>query len=351
MNAIMQEDYKRIGNESFLDWDTFAGKTFLITGGTGLIGLNLINCLLYNNREKGLGIKIYIPVRNTKAAYDLFGDDGSACIIPYCLGETLEIDDEIDYMVHLASPTSSRFFTEKPVDTMVANIEGTKAILELANAKHIKKLVILSTMEVYGFPEKGHTVKENELGSLDTMNTRNSYPIAKIACEALCHSFYRQFDVPAVILRLTQTLGPGVRYDDNRVFAQFMRCSIEKKNIVLKSLGLTERSYLYTGDAVSAILVALLRAKAGEAYTVANPDTYCSIAEMAAMVANKITNGEIEVVFDIAEDITKLGYAETLYMDLDISKLKSLGWRPETDLYTAFIRMIACVNSSEELPI
>ena len=198
----------------------------------------------------------------------------------------------------------------------------------------------LSTMEVYGFPEKGHMVVESELGSFETMNARNSYPIAKIASEALCNSYYVQYGVPALILRATQTFGPGVKYDDGRVFAQFMRCANEKKDIVLKSEGLTERSYLYTADAVSAILVSLLKGEPGQAYTVANPDTYCSIKDMAYMVANEIADGQIKVRFDIAEDIEKLGYAHTLYMDLDVGKTEGMGWKSTTDLKSMFERMM-----------
>ena len=185
-----------------------------------------------------------------------------------------------------------------------------------------------------------HKVKENELGSFETMNARNSYPIAKIACENLCNSYCSQYGVPAVILRATQTFGPGVKYDDGRIFAEFMRCVVEKKNIVLKSAGLTERSYLYTADAVSAILVSLLNGKPGQAYTIANPNTYCSIKDMAQMVADEVAGGSIKVVFDIAKDIEKLGYARTLFMNLDVAKVEKLGWTPSVDLKSMFERMI-----------
>ena len=178
------------------------------------------------------------------------------------------------------------------------------------------------------------------------MNARNSYPIAKIACEALCNGYYAQYGVPTVILRATQTFGPGVKYDDGRVFAQFMRCAVEKKNIVLKSAGLTERPYLYTADAVSAILIGMLRAKPGQSYTVANPDTYCSIKAMALMVADEIAEGQIKVSFDIASDIEKLGYAATLYMDLDIEKIEQLGWKPTVGLITMFNRMIRGIKEN-----
>ena len=339
MNQVQLEDCQNIGNLGFIDWNQFRGGTVLITGSTGLIGQNLVNALAYSNQEKGLDIKFILPVRNMEAATKLFGWTGAE-IIHYELGTELKLDTSIDYIVHLASPTNSKFFTEKPVYTMVANIEGTRALLEWAKVHLVKKFVNLSTMEVYGFPEKGHKVKESELGAFETMNARNSYPVAKIACEALCNSYWIQYGVPAVILRATQTFGPGVKYDDGRVFAQFMRCAIEKKDIVLNSAGLTERSYLYTADAVSAILVSLLKAEPGQAYTVANPDTYCSIKDMAQMVSDEIAAGQIKVVFDIAEDIEKLGYAATLFMDLDVGKIKELGWRPSVDLKTMFERMI-----------
>lgn len=339
MNKVQIEDCGRIGKLEYLDWEQFRGCVVLITGSTGLIGSNLVNAIAYNSLEKKLGIRLILPVRNEEVARKLFRWT-SAEIIPYELGKCLELTKPVDYIVHLASPTNSRYFTEKPVDTMLANIEGYKALLEWSAINPVKKFIGLSTMEVYGFPERGKKVKEDELGSFETMNARNSYPVAKVACEALCYSFFTQYGVPTVILRATQTFGPGVKYDDGRVFAQFMRCVVEKKDIVLKSAGLTERPYLYTADAVSSILVSMLKAEPGQAYTVANPDTYCSIKDMAQMVADEISDGQIKVIFDIADDIEKLGYAQTLYMDLDVEKMKNLGWIPETSLESMFKRMI-----------
>ena len=124
-----------------------------------------------------------------------------------------------------------------------------------------------------------------------------------------------------------------------------MRCAVEKKDIVLKSAGLTERPYLYTMDAISAILVSMLNAKPGEAYTVANPETYCSIKDMARIVADEIADGKIKLVFDIVEDIEKLGYAQTLYMDLDVKKIERLGWKPMTGLKSMYERMIRGIDN------
>lgn len=339
MNAIQLEDCQNIGNMNFVDWEALRNSTILITGSTGVIGTNLVNAIAYNNNVKKLDIKLILLVRNIEKANKQFGWT-KADIIQFELGSELKINQTIDYIVHLASPTSSKFFTEKPVDTMLLNIEGYRALLDWTVKYPIKKFIGLSSMEVYGFPEKGRRVKETDLGKFDPMNARNSYPIAKLSCEALCNSYFVQYCVPVVTLRATQTFGPGVNYEDGRVFAQFMRCAIEKKDIVLKSEGLTERSYLYTADAVSAILVSLLKAEPGQSYTIANPETYCSIKQMAQLVADEIADGQIKIVFDVTEDVEKLGYAKTLYMDLDIEKISNFGWRPCYSLKTMFRRMI-----------
>lgn len=349
MNTIQKEDYQQISTLPFIEWERLAGKTVLITGGTGLIGSNLVNALLYIDNVKKLGLKVILPVRNPEKAKKVIDTGSDALLIkPYALGERIEVQASIDYVVHLASPTSSKFFAEQPADTLLANIEGTKSVLELAREKKLRKFVYLSSMEVYGFPRRGHQVTEKEIGAFETMHARNSYPIAKIASEALCNAYWVQYQVPVVVLRATQTFGPGVEYNDGRVFAEFMRCVLEKKNIVLKSAGLTERSYLYTGDAVTAILTGLLNGNPGESYTVANPETYCSIKDMAQLVADRIAHGDIEVVYNISEDIEKAGYAPTLYMDLDVSKIKSLGWRPTRNLTDMFERMIQ--GATEDLP-
>lgn len=343
MNRVQIEDCQNIGKMKFIDWDKLKNSSILVTGSTGLIGSNLVNALAYNNKEKKLDLKLILPVRNVESAKKLF-DWTEADIVQYNLGAELKIEQPIDYIVHLASPTSSKYFTESPVDTMISNIEGYRALLDWSVKHPIKKFVGLSTMEVYGNPKKGQKVKENELGAFETMNARNSYPISKIACEALCNSYYAQYGVPAVVLRATQTFGPGVKYDDGRVFAQFMRSAIEKKDIVLKTKGETERSYLYTADAVSAIITALIKGNAGEAYTIANPKTYCSIKEMADLVANEIANGEIKVLVDLADDVSKLGYANTLYMDLDVTKMQYLGWMPQVSIVDMFKKMVESVG-------
>lgn len=309
--------------------EEFKGKNIYITGATGLIGSSLVNELLtYDD------LNIILQVRNEAKAKKLFGDK-----VKYVVCDLLEIakyEGTVDYIVHCANPTASRFFVDNPVETISLAVNGTIRILEFAKEKNVDGFVLLSTMEVYGYPERGHKVKENEGGSFDTSVVRNCYPLSKQTCESLCAAYASEYGVPTRVLRLTQTFGPGINYNDSRVFAEFARCAIEGRDIVLKTKGETERDYLYTLDAVSAILTVLLKGKDGEIYTAANEDTFCSIYEMARMVADM---SGINVIIK-EQDISKIGYANTLHMDLDTSKLKSLGWKPNYGLKEMYANLL-----------
>lgn len=323
------EDLMALKENADLDWNAFDGKTVYITGATGLLGASLADSLLYCSNAK-----VVVQVRNEKKARSLFGDRVEYLVCD--LSQKPEYAENVDYIIHCANPTSSKFFVNNPVETIKTAVGGSLHLLEFAKEKKVSSFVFLSTMEIYGTPEQGHKVREEEGGSFDSSVVRNCYPLSKQTCESLCAAYASEYDLPAKVVRLTQTFGPGVEYNDGRVFAEFARCAIEKKNIVLKTKGETERDYLYTADAVSAILTVLLKGQKGECYTAANEATFCSIYEMAKLVADAYG---IDVVIE-EQDISKMGYANTLHMDLDTAKLRALGWEAKTDLKTAFQRLI-----------
>ena len=219
-------------------------------------------------------------------------------------------------------------------------VEGTVNMLEFARANNVRGFVYLSSMEVYGTPSTDEKIDEKHSTNLDAMAVRTCYPESKRMCESLCASYSSEYGVPAMVVRLTQTFGPGVEYNDGRVFAEFARCAIEGRNIVLNTKGETKRNYLYTEDAADAIFTVLAKGKPGEAYNAANEDTYCSIYEMACLVAKECAGGKIEVEIRERADAAKLGYAPTLHMNLDTSKLRSLGWQPQVGLADMYRQMI-----------
>ena len=348
VNEIYENDIRYIHSCRFIDFDELCNKTVLITGSTGLIGFSLTTALLeYNIRHSG-NISIIAVVRDLQKAKKMYCDypDGAITFIVSDINDVFSVEGEIDYIIHGASQTSSKAFVSEPVETIRTAVQGTLNMLELAREKQVKSFVYLSSMEVYGAPENDEKITEKSPAYLDTMSVRTSYPESKRLCESLCSAYYSEYGISTKVIRLTQTFGLGVLYNDARVFADFARCVIESRDIVLHTKGETRRNYLYTADAVTAILAVLLSGQGGEAYNAANEDTYCSIYEMAELVAGLSEDGITTVKIEI-EDETVFGYAPTLIMNLDTSKLQKLGWGAKTDLKEMFSRLILCMKAEK----
>lgn len=325
---IIREDIESVASTGFIPWKTLKGAVIFVTGATGLIGTSFIRALNHANRTMNLDIKLLALVRDMERAKERFTDildDGMINFVVGTVEKLPKVDGELDYILHAASQTASKEFVQHAVETIHTSVMGTFSVLELAKDKCVKGFVYLSSMEVYGNPMRGHKVKENEIGAMTPLDLRNSYPISKIMSEAMCCAYAKEYGVPVKICRLTQTIGPAVNYNDSRIFAYFGRCVKEHNPIVLKTRGETERCYIYTTDAVTAILTVMLKGKAGNAYNAGDESTYCSISDMAERIA---ADAGIQVLYDI-QDEAQNGYPQTLYMDLDTTALKSLGWFPQ----------------------
>ena len=172
--------------ESFELSESLRGKTFLITGATGLIGSVMIKCLLALNRKLALGIKVIAVVRDMDKAKTVFADEFSDIEFKkLSLNEitTSAIGTDIDYIVHLASPTASKYFIEHPVETLRTAIEGTTAVLEYAKTVGVKGMVYASSIEVYGCNDTDEWLDEDFQGYVNPIEVRSSYNMGKRAAE------------------------------------------------------------------------------------------------------------------------------------------------------------------------
>ena len=296
MKSILYEDFNRIIQN--YDFSALKNSSILITGSTGLIGKQLVLFLDYLNQEKNYAIKIYALCRSKEKAERVFLASYSR--INCLVGDVLNlpvISDSIDYVIHGASITVSKEFVKHAVETIDVAVNGTLNVLRLACEKKVKSVVYLSSMEAFGITEGKEEIREEDLGYIDISNPRSSYMESKRMCENLCSCFSSEYGLKIMSIRLAQTLGAGIDYNDTRVAAYFARSVIEKTDIVLRTSGMTKRPIIYTADAITAILVVLLKGKSGNVYTAANPSTFKTIRETAELVAENIAKTSICVIF------------------------------------------------------
>lgn len=324
------------------------GSTFFVTGATGLLGIQIVTALVCCEKD----LRVIALARSSSKAELAFGKMLDNPRLQLHIGDVvnpLNISENIDYIIHGASPTSSRFFVENPVQTIFTALNGTRNVLDLAIQKRVRKLVYLSSLEVYGVPSSTcETILETDYGTIDPIQVRSSYSEGKRMAECLCAAYCSQYGTPVTVARLTQTFGSGASYNDGRVFAQFARCAIEGRDIVLHTEGSTVRSYCYTTDAVRAIFLLLQNGVSGEAYNITNMKTAVSIRELADMVCSLVPEQNIQVQVRIPKDVSKYGYNPDVVIRLNSEKLQALGWNPEVNLAEMLTRLIGSMRYSRD---
>jgi UDP-glucuronate decarboxylase len=320
MNQL-QADLEFIANSN-VPWECFENKSIFVTGATGLLGSVFIKSLLARNRLHNSNINAIALVRNREKTERIFKEVLNEPELSFIYGSVEkfpEILQNLDFIVHGANATASKEFVEKPIETIRTIYEGTLNTLELAKKKAVESYLYLSSMEVYM--------------NLDTTSVRSCYPEGKRLAENLCSCYFHECGVNARIARLAQTFGAGIDIEiDNRVFAQFVRSAMEKKDIVLHTKGEAVRNYCYTTDAITAMLWILARGKNGNSYDVASKVPGASIREMAECFG--------KVVFAPVENIEKLGFPPAEKIILDIAKLENLGWEADKSIANGGIREI-----------
>ena len=306
--------------------ERLVGKSVIITGATGTIGSFVADALIRFHQKNAANLKIYLAGRNLDKLQRQFEGCDNVGFLKYDMNSPIEFDAPVDYIIHAAGNAHPAAFNGDPVGTIIGNIESTLDLLEYLRKYKGKRLLYVSTGEVYGQGDGLIDAFEEEyVGYVNVLSPRSCYPLSKRTTENLCGSYWKQYGIETVIVRPCHTYGPCMTASDNRAHVQFFHNALSGENIVLKSVGNQLRSYNYVADCVSALLTVLINGEAGEAYNLANPKSRLTIAQLARKIAE--IEGQ-EVVF---EDPSVVDIANQSPIDkqvLDTKKIEKLGWTP-----------------------
>ena len=317
--------------ETNLQWSNLQNSNIVITGANGLLGSYLIDVIMYKNINDNLNCRIYAIGRNLDYAKIIFSNYFNT---EFFLFITLDINnsfnlkiDKVDYVIHLASNTHPLAYSTMPIETIATNIIGLKNLLDFSVCHNAKCFVFASSVEIYG-ENRGDTEEFDEkyCGYIDSNTLRAGYPESKRCGEALCQAYIKQKNLKVIIPRFARLYGPTLLKEDSKALSQFIRNTIERENIVLKSNGEQYYSYLYVGDAISGLLTAMLKGSRGEAYNVADEFSNIHLKDLANILAN-IAN--TKVVYEIPNEIERAGYSKATKAVMNGNKLKQLGWIPQ----------------------
>lgn len=323
------------------------GKSILITGATGMICSCVVELLLYRNRFCNAGIRILLAGRSRERMAQRFSgfEEGKDYQFLFYDAASMEpFSFCADYVIHGASNASPAVYVKQPVETMMANVIGLNVLLSQAVKAGTKRVLYISSSEVYGRKEHPGAFRESDYGYVDLLNPRACYPSAKRAAETLCISYGAEYRMDTVIVRPGHIYGPTITGSDDRASAQFTRNAVNGQNIIMKSAGTQLRSYCYTMDCASAILAVLFKGENGNAYNISNKSSVVSIRDIAEALARQAGT---QVLFEDPSDVEKKGYNLMDNSSLDSTKLEKLGWSACFDLEAGVKRTIKYLRSGE----
>ena len=310
---MINHDIEIIANLPY-SWGKIENSTIMISGGTGFIGSLLIEVIKYRNAHFNSNIKVVSISRHEHT------ENEAIKYIKADITEGISFNENVDYILHLASNTHPKQYAEDPVGTITTNIIGCNNLLKIAKELHIKRFLLASSVEIYG---EGTPSPMDELysGYINCNLARSGYNESKRTSESLCQAYRQQYGLDSVIVRLARVFGVDKKHD-TKAMSQFIDKALAGENIVLKSKGQQRFSYVYVADAVSAILKVLLDGESGEAYNVAADDEGFTLGEYAEYIAGL---AGMKVVYELEQNdsVSKANYAL-----LDSSKLKKIGWKP-----------------------
>ena len=310
------------------DLERLEGSRILITGAGGLICSAMVDFLL----SMDLNVQVYAAGRSVEKLKSRFSH-WTGCekldYVNYDALEPLVVDGSFDYYVHGASPANPAAYASQPVETMLANFVGMQNILRHAKENGTKRVLYVSSSEVYGKKEGSDPYHEQEYGFVDLLNPRACYPSSKRAAETLCAAYAQEYGVDTVIVRPGHVYGPTAAAADNRASSQFPQDVLAGKDIVMKSAGTQLRSYCYVLDCVSAMTAVLLRGETGKAYNISNRESIVTIRQMAQAFAEAAGR---QLFFENATDAEKKSFNLMDNSALDAASLEGLGWHGLFDL-------------------
>ena len=304
---------------------------YLITGGAGFIGSNLVSRII-NEATKVIVIDNLITGSNENLKK--FEKYENFVFHSHDIQNHFDPQENIDFVIHLASCASPVAYSNHPINTLKSGSIGTINALGIAR-KYGSKFLLSSTSEVYGDP-KVTPQPESYWGNVNPVGPRSMYDESKRFAEAATQAYISEYSLNAKIIRIFNTYGPSMQINDGRVVTNFIVQALKNQDITIYGDGSQTRSFCYVDDTVAGLLLALNYDKP-EIFNIGN-DNEITIKEFAEFII-EVTNSRSNLVYkDLPQD-------DPLQRKPDLTKSsKILGYKPLVSLEEGILKTISWVK-------
>jgi len=289
----------------------------MITGGAGFIGSNFAKYLVKKYPENQFiifdkltyagNLNNLKEIENEPNYKFIKGDVTNLDLLCYLM-------KDVDCVFHLAAESHVDNSIGNSLVFTMSNTCGTHSLLEAARVCKTKKIIHISTDEVYGDIEEGSFKEE------DKLNPNNPYSASKAAAEMIVRAYHKTYKLPIIMTRGNNTYGP-FQYPE-KIISRFIANLIMDKNVPLHGTGKNIRSYIYVHDVCTALDTIFQNGQIGETYNIGT-DYELTNLELTKQLLMKFEKNE-----DYIQFVTDRPFNDKRY-SVNIDKLKALGWEPK----------------------
>ena len=337
------------------EFRVLAGKKVLVVGGAGFLGYYLVQSLLHWNRrvsaEKAVQVTVYDSfIRGVPGWLRALDGDQNVCVAQHDVTRLMPPDrGPFQFIIHAASIASPIYYRKYPLETMDANVNGLRNLLEYCRRQKedgsaVEGLLFYSSSEIYGDPPPQHIpTPETYRGNVSCTGPRACYDESKRYGETLCVNFASRYGIPVKVARPFNNYGPGLKITDRRVIPDLARDILANRDIVLLSDGSPRRTFCYVADAVVGYYKILVRGRAGEAYNIGVESPEVSMAELAeelVEIARELFGYKGQVVRGISSDGDYLVDNPNRRCPVIAKARGELGYNPSISLHEGLRRLL-----------
>jgi UDP-glucose 4-epimerase len=312
----------------------------LITGGAGFIGSHLAEKLI--KQESDVMIIDNLSTGSFDNIKHLTNNSHFRFAIETILNETVvdRIVSECDIIFHLAAAVGVELVVKDPVHTIETNVLGTHIVLKIAN-RYCRKVILTSTSEIYGKGVNSSFGENDDRLMGSNTKSRWSYACTKSLDEFFSLAYYKQKNLPVVICRLFNTIGPRQTGYYGMVVPRFIRQALSGEPITVYEDGLQSRCFCNVADVVEAFLILSKNAKAeGEVFNVGSTEEI-TISDLAQKIV-ELTGSSSKIVHIPYKEAYEEGFEDMRRRKPNIEKIeKMFGWKPRRRLDETLKEMIA----------
>ena len=311
-------------------------KKYLVTGGGGFIGSNLVDSLLlqdedvivYDNFSTGIPENLDSAKKNS--GFTLIKGD---LLDPELLNRAM---CGCDFVFHLAANADVRFGTEHPAKDLHQNTIVTFNVLEAMRENSIDKIAFSSTGSVYGEAKVIPTPEDAPFPVQTSL-----YGASKLAGEGLIEAYCEGFGFQSWIFRFVSILGE--RYSHGHIFDFYKQLREHPDNLNVLGDGHQKKSYLYVQDCIDAIFVALERSNDKVNIFNLGTDEYCEVNDSISWICN-----HLGLKPDVHYSGGDRGWTgDNPFIFLDCQKIRALGWTPKCSIKEGIIKTLEFLENNQ----